>query len=125
MVTPEPDTEAGHVWREEEEITHYHVEFLGEPHSHGWVCARDVEAFTAHSANRHSADGSHPVTAASHSQAGGRATATSARARACVCVCARACAGVRVCAHSISALLSRIFIQGIQLIQYVDLCTQL
>ena len=105
VVTPEPDTEAGHVWREEEEITHYHVEFLGEPHSHGWVCARDVKAFTAQSAARHSADGGHPVTGSSHSEAGGRATATSQRARACVracvCACVRACVCmcVRVCAY--------------------------
>jgi hypothetical protein len=31
----------------QEEISHYHVEFLGQPHSHGWVSARHVEAFTA------------------------------------------------------------------------------
>ena len=83
------------MWREEEEITHYHVEFLGEPHSHGWVCARDVKAFSTQSATCHSADGGHPVTGSSHSEAGGCATATSPRV--CVCVCVRACVCIRVC----------------------------
>ena len=31
----------------ENEVTHYHVEFLGDPHSHAWVAPSGVHPFTS------------------------------------------------------------------------------
>ena len=52
-MTPEPLTANGHISKDEDnEITHYHVEFLGQPHSHGWVASKDVSEFTESSVDR-------------------------------------------------------------------------
>ncbi|KAK7488757.1 hypothetical protein BaRGS_00020054 [Batillaria attramentaria] len=54
LVTTDPASEYGHLARDEDgSITHYHVEFLGSPHTHGWVCTRNVRIFTADSVDKH------------------------------------------------------------------------
>ena len=50
VVTPEPLTDAGHASKSSlGEITHYHMEFLGLPHSHGWVSSKHISFFTEQS----------------------------------------------------------------------------
>ena len=90
VVTSEPNTGAGHLWRgeeEEREITHYHVEFLGEPHSHGWVCAKDVKAFTDQSVDSQPAAGGHQVISAPTIEAGEGRGIRGLATCLCVCVC--------------------------------------
>ncbi|KAK7110577.1 hypothetical protein V1264_014426 [Littorina saxatilis] len=79
VVTSEPGTDNGHLWKDEEdEIIQYHVEFLGPPHSHGWVFARDVVNFTAKSVSKQ-------LTRDSHKEGGqrGRSKAKSRRKTMC------------------------------------------
>ncbi|KAL8598352.1 hypothetical protein ACOMHN_047673 [Nucella lapillus] len=47
VVTAEPGTGSGHLSKYEDgEIAFYHVEFLGQPHSHGWVNTKHITVFT-------------------------------------------------------------------------------